>query len=89
MKYIFSAGKIKETFYQANVVCGVFFYDSVCPVEATLATYEIFFFANFNHCLTSTVLLVTKALVFSLTTFVGISCGNITSAVLTFLKLTW
>ena len=47
MKYIFSAGKIKDTFYQANVECGVFFYDSVCSVEATLATKEIFF-ANFN-----------------------------------------
>ena len=35
VKYIFSAGKIKETFYQAKVVCVVLFYDSVCLVQAT------------------------------------------------------
>ena len=41
VKYTFSPGKIKETFYQAKVVFGVLFYDSVCSVEATLATNEI------------------------------------------------
>ena len=42
MKYILGSGKIKETFYQANVVCGEFFNDSVCSVEATLNTNETF-----------------------------------------------
>ena len=65
-------------------MCGVLFYDSVCSVEATLASNEIFR-ANFNRRSTLKVVWVTKALVFSLIAFVGISCGNITSAVLTIL----
>ena len=66
------------------IVTRCIFYDSVCSVEATLTTNKIFF-ANFNHCSTSKVFSVTKPLVFSLTDFMGISCGNITSAVLTYL----
>ena len=46
MKYIFSPGKIKETFYHANVEFGVLFYDSVCSVQAKLATNEINYFCE-------------------------------------------
>ena len=46
MKYIFRPGKIKETFYQANVVFGILFYDSVCSVDASLATNEIYYFCE-------------------------------------------
>ena len=59
----------------------IFFYDSVGSVEATLATNEIF--------LCEVQSFITKALFFSLTSFVGISCGTITSAVLAFLKVTF
>ena len=68
MKYIIISGKTKETFYQANVVSGLLFYDSVCSIEATWATNELFF-VDVNRLSTSKVLSVSKALVFSLTAF--------------------
>ena len=36
---------VKDAFYQANIVCCIF-YDSVCSVEATLATNIIFLFCE-------------------------------------------
>ena len=52
---------------------GVFFYVSVCSVEATLATNKIKFFCKHQLPLDiEVVLLITKALVFRLTAFVGI-----------------
>ena len=52
---------------------GVFFYVSVCSVEATLATNETKFFCERQSPLDIEVVLsITKALVFRLTTFVGI-----------------
>ena len=35
----FSASKIKDTFYQATIVFGVFFYYSVCSIEANSAFF--------------------------------------------------
>ena len=53
---------------------GVFFYVSVCSVEAPLASSEIifFFFVNINRRDITVVWSVTKALVFRLTAFLGI-----------------
>ena len=52
---------------------GVFFYVSICSVEATLATNEIIFFCERQSPLDSELVLsITKVLVFRLTAFVGI-----------------
>ena len=70
--HIFSPGRIEDTFYQANVVFGVFFYVSVCSGEANLATSEINFCEHQLPLDIEVVLSVRKALAFRLTTFVGI-----------------